>query len=273
MTQETVVITGASKGIGQAILQKLGAQGHKVIGTGRGESFDIPISETEPTLLRLDVCDEASVAAFAKKLNAENCIPDVLILNAGFGISGPIEETATEDVMAQFNTNVFGVHRLVRAFLPLMRARGHGKIIIVGSMLGRVPLPFQGFYTASKAAIAAYADALRMEVRRFNIDIVLVEPGDHKSDFDKGRIDASGAVESAYEPFASHALNIMRENEENGAPASKVADIISLIMNTSRPRGRYLRILPHERLFLVLKRILPNAMFESLVLRWLKQPR
>ena len=272
MAQETVVITGASKGIGQAILQKLTAQGHKVIGTGRGEDFDIPISETGPTLLRLDVCEDSSVAVFTEKLRAENCVPDVLILNAGFGISGPIEETATEDVVAQFNTNVFGVHRLVRAFLPLMRARGHGKIIIVGSMLGRISLPFQGFYAASKAAIAAYADGLRMEVRSFNIDVVLVEPGDHKSDFDKGRIDASGTVESAYEPYASHALNIMRENEANGAPASKVADRISLIINASRPKGRYLQILPHERLFLVLKKVLPNAMFETLVLRWLKLP-
>ena len=185
-----------------------------------------------------------------------------VVLNAGYGISGAIEDTPVEAAKAQFNTNFFGVHRMVRAVLPGLRARGGGRLIVIGSVSAQIPVPFQAFYSASKAAVASYVGALRMEVAAFGVDVTVVEPGDHKTAFGAARPLSDSGPESAYQPQAQRAVAIMEASELAGAPASDVARLVVKIAGLQKPKARYVQANRMERLGLVLQRVLPPAIVD-----------
>ena len=268
----TVLVVGASTGFGAAIAEAFVAQGERVIGTSRSAPGEGALSGTGLTMAQLDVCDEASVAALAVRLDKAGIVPDVAVLNAGYGISGAIEDTPVEAAMAQFNTNFLGVHRMVRALLPGMRARGSGRLIVIGSVAAQIPVPFQAFYSASKAAVEAYAAALRMEVAAFGIDVTVVEPGDHKTAFGAARPLSDSGPESASQPQAQRAVAIMEASELAGAPASDVARLVVRIAGVKRPKARYVQANRMERLGLVLQRVLPAALFEGIIMDTYKVP-
>ena len=267
-----VLVVGASTGFGAAIAEAFVARGERVIGTSRWAPGEGAIAATGLTLAQLDVCDETSVAALAARLDKAGIVPDVAVLNAGYGISGAIEDTPVEAAMAQFNTNFLGVHRMVRALLPGMRAQGSGRMIVIGSVAARIPVPFQAFYSASKAAVEAYAAALRMEVAAFGIDVTVVEPGDHKTAFGAARPLSDSGPESAYQPQAQRAVAIMEASELAGAPASDVARLVVRIAGLKRPKARYVQANRMERLGLVLQRVLPAALFEGIIMDTYKVP-
>ena len=196
----------------------------------------------------------------------------MVVLNAGYGISGAIEDTPVEAAKAQFNTNFFGVHRMVRAVLPGLRARGGGRLIVIGSVSAQIPVPFQAFYSASKAAVASYVGALRMEVAAFGVDVTVVEPGDHKTAFGAARPLSDSGPESAYQPQAQRAVAIMEASELAGAPASDVARLVVKIAGLQKPKARYVQANRMERLGLVLQRVLPPAMFEGVIMDTYKVP-
>jgi len=171
-----VLITGASRGIGKACAERLVAEGDNVYGTSRHPEAEN--GDRNLHMLAMDVNRDESVNAAVNKILAVERRIDVVINNAGFGIAGSVEDTSVEEGKSLFETNFFGVLRVCRAVLPTMRNMGRGTIINISSLGGRIGLPYQGLYSATKFAIEGLSEALRMELRQFGIDVTLVEPGD-----------------------------------------------------------------------------------------------
>jgi NAD(P)-dependent dehydrogenase (short-subunit alcohol dehydrogenase family) len=172
--QRVALVTGASSGIGQATADLLAANGFTVLGTSRtpssGAARSYPLL---PLDVRLDTSVDAAVQAVLDRVGRI----DVLINNAGYAQSGAIEENSIADAQAQFETNVFGVMRMINAVVPLMREQGGGRIINISSVLGQVAFPYLGLYAAGKFALEGLTEALRDELRTFNIHVALIEPG------------------------------------------------------------------------------------------------
>jgi NAD(P)-dependent dehydrogenase (short-subunit alcohol dehydrogenase family) len=256
-----VLITGASSGIGLAAAQRLHARGARVWGASRRMvAGEIP-------WLAMDVTDDDAVAAGVAAVMEKEGRIDALITCAGYGIAGAIEDTSTAEAQAQFATNFFGTFSVVRAVLPAMRAQGGGRIVMVGSIAGRIALPFQGFYCASKFALEGFAESLRMEVKPFGIGVSLIEPGDFKTDFTAARVRVAGAnATSPYYAVYERALKQMEEEERCGPAAAIVADRILALLDGKRPPLR-VRVGRFVQKFAVsLKAVLPEAIFEKLIM-------
>ena len=231
-----VLITGASSGIGAATAKLLAAEGHRVYGTSRRPQAR---EQTGVRFVAMDVCDDDSVAKGVAEVTADAGGVDVLICNAGMGIFGAVEEVAIEDARAQLETNFFGVLRVLRAVLPGMRERRSGRVLLVGSLAGRAPIPFQAHYSASKAAVDALAGALVNELRPFRIFVSLIEPGDVSTPFnDAMRWDTSPA-KSAYADALARCEQVIRDSLPKAPPPEDVARTISQALRARRPRARY----------------------------------
>lgn len=248
-----ILVTGASSGIGGATAAHLASLGHRVYAGSRRGTVEAG-SGAKP--LTIDVDDEASVGAAIDTLWLQEGRLDVVVNCAGFGIAGAIEDTPIELAQAQFNTNVFGVMRVCRRVLPLMRGQGAGLIINVTSIAGELSLPFQGLYSASKFAVEGLSDALRVEVRPFGINVVLVQPGDFRTGFTAARrvVTSDG---SAYAERAARALTIAATDEGAGADPQQVARLIGRIVATRRPRLRYVVGPAAQEWLMRLRHILP----------------
>jgi short-subunit dehydrogenase len=267
-TRNIVLVAGASSGIGLATVQSLHAQGFCVYGASRRRP------DGEIPWLTMDVNDDASVASgIAAIIEAEGRI-DALVNCAGFGIAGAIEDTSIDEARAQFETNFFGAMRTCRAVLPTMRAQKHGLIINIGSLAGLIAVPFQGLYSASKFALEGFSEALRMEVKKYGIDIAIVEPGDFKTGFTASRIRVTAAdAPSPYFADCERALQQMEKDESTGLPASHVAELVQRIIETPHPRLRYRVGKTTQKAAVGLKHILPETIFEALVMQSFHVPR
>lgn len=169
-----VVVTGVSSGIGRATAEKFAERGCRVFGTVRSTAKATALRDVE--LVEMDVRDDVSVQRAIQSIIVRTGRIDVLVNNAGISIIGAVEETATAEAAALFDTNVFGVLRTTQAVLPQMRAQRGGRIINVSSVLGFLPAPYMGLYSASKHAVEGLSESLDHEVRRFGIRVTLVEP-------------------------------------------------------------------------------------------------
>jgi NAD(P)-dependent dehydrogenase (short-subunit alcohol dehydrogenase family) len=260
---KVVLVTGASSGLGHAIAKALTAKNHRVFGTvrsgrdGASESF---------TTLSLDVTQDESVAAcIAEIIRAAGRI-DAVVNNAGCGIAGAIEDTTAAEALSQFETNFFGTHRVCRAVLPHLRAQRAGIIINMSSLAGRIPLPFQGFYSATKFAIEAYTEALRMEVRPFGINVSMIEPGDFATSFTSNRRMTKQSIPaSPYYESAVGAVATMARDEQANRDLSPVIEAVESILESRRPALRYPRANALQRTFNALRPFLPQAIAESLI--------
>jgi NAD(P)-dependent dehydrogenase (short-subunit alcohol dehydrogenase family) len=178
-SHETVLITGATAGIGKHTALHLAKRGHRVIATGRNEKALAELRAAGLEAVALDVTSTASIEAARaeiERLTGGRGV-DVLVNNAGYGLFGPVEELSDADVRKQFDTNVFGLLAVTRAFVPGMRARGWGRVVNVSSVGGRMVFPLGGVYHATKYAVEALSDALRLELRQFGIRVSVIEPG------------------------------------------------------------------------------------------------
>ena len=267
MNEKTVLVTGASSGFGKAIAEHFVADGYCVVGTSRSATSDAPIAASGLTMTGLDVCSEASVDAFITNLKSQGINPDIVVLNAGTAIGGAIEDTPTVDVIAQFETNVFGVHRLVRHISPMMRTHGFGRFIFIGSIGGRITIPFQAFYSASKSALSNCAFALRMELMPFNVKVSLIEPGDHKTNISDARTFHGSDGNSAFEDAATRAVKVMTVSERNEASAQSLALVVKRAAESANPKVVYIKVSRTEWLFLFLQKILPDRMFQNLLMK------
>ncbi|MDZ4867534.1 MAG: SDR family oxidoreductase [Alphaproteobacteria bacterium] len=261
---KVILITGASSGIGAAIAARLAKAGHTVFGTSRKPGATPPAGGVR--MLAMDVHSDESVAqAVANVIKAAGRI-DVVVNNAGFGLAAAIEDTRPEDMRRQFETNLLGPLRVCQAVLPAMRKQGSGRIIQISSLAARVGIPFQGAYSASKSALEGMTEALSMEVKPFGIDVVMIEPGDTKSNFTAAREwTAAAKSNGAYAARAKHAIAVMEKSEQSGPPADKVARIVVRAITAERPKLRYVSATSTERLALALQRMLPGRAFEGVV--------
>ena len=261
--EKVILVTGASSGIGRACALALAQQGHRVYGTSRNPRH----TESDFTMLTMDVTDAASVQAAVQALLDRAGRIDVVINNAGIGYGGAVEDTSIEEAQAILDTNFFGALRMCHAVLPTMRAQGSGTLINISSIGGTIALPFQGFYSASKYALEAMSEALRMEVKRFGIHVALVEPGDTRTEFTANRRNTQAAAESpVYRETYRRALAQIEADERNGAPPEAVARIVMRIVATPRPRVRYLVGPFHQKLAVLVKRLVPSGLFERIIM-------
>jgi len=194
---KTVLITGCSSGIGRATAECFLEEEWSVWATARDEDDLADLAAAGCETLELDVTDGDRCEAVVEEVLAQDGRIDALVNNAGFAQYGPVEDVPTERVHAQFDVNLYGPHRLSRAVLPSMRQRGDGTIVNVSSLLGRVALPGNGVYSASKFALEAMSDALRAEVMEFGVDVVVVEPGPVDTAFEEQALDTLGFTRSS----------------------------------------------------------------------------
>lgn len=257
--RKVVLITGASSGVGQATARLLSQKGYKVFGTSRNLSSAEPMLNVK--MLALDVRDDDSVMACVKAVSGEVGHIDVLVNNAGYELAGALEELSLDEAKAQFETNFFGIVRMVKAVLPLMRQQKDGQIINISSLAGLAPVPFMGIYSASKFAVEGYTEALRLEVKSFNIHVSQVEAGALKSPMMAHRQGAAQQI-SEYDPWRQRAINAFREYEEKGPGPELVAETVLKIIASNTPRLRYV-IGKQAKLVSRLKWLLPEGAFEK----------
>ena len=226
---KVVIITGGSSGIGLCTAAALRDRGCKVYELSRRDS-----EVTGITHIKCDVTDEAQIAAAVGQVMAESGRIDILINNAGFGISGAVEFTDTTDVRRLFDVNFFGMVRMNRAVLPLMRRQGGGRIVNLSSVAAPVPIPFQTYYSAGKAAVNSYTMALSNEVKPFDISVCAVMPGDIKTGFTSAR-QKNIAGDDIYGGRITRSVAGMEKDEQTGMdPAKAGAFIASVALKNSR---------------------------------------
>jgi short-subunit dehydrogenase len=256
MSAETILlITGASSGVGRATAHVLAERGYKVLGTSRHPDLSDAIAGVE--MLKLDVRSDASVSAC---VDAAGPI-DVLVNNAGYELAGAAEETSLDELTAQFETNFFGVARMVKAVLPIMRRRKRGRIINVSSLAGMAPAPFMSIYSATKFALEGYTAALRHEVLPFNIHVSLVEVGFLNTPMMQHRQVTREMIED-YGPWRRSAFDAIVSAERQAPGPELVAETIRVIAESRKPRLRYV-IGRQANLVSRLQRWLPEAVFEK----------
>jgi NAD(P)-dependent dehydrogenase (short-subunit alcohol dehydrogenase family) len=247
-TSKTVLVTGATAGIGRTTALHLARQGHHVIASGRKVVELAKLkAEAIETGLKLDtlVLDVTSITSIADAVSEVSrltggCGLDVLVNNAGFGVLGPTSEISDSETRRQFETNVFGLINVTRAFIPQMRERRSGRIINVSSVGGRITLPFFGVYNATKYAVEAMSDALRYELQPFGIRVVLIEPGVIKTNFEATALaNTEQFKDSVYgESMAKQEQMSAIANRFAGQPIV-IAKAISRAINARRPWARY----------------------------------
>lgn len=267
MPQKIVFITGASSGIGEAIGEYLHDKNYIVYGTSRNPE-KYPNSKIK--LLALDVTDVASIQnAIEQVLLQENRI-DVLINNAGAGITGALEEIPTTEIKRNFETNFFGPIEVMKAVLPQMRKQKSGLIINITSIAGYMGLPYRSVYSASKGALELITEALRMEVKQFGIEVTNVAPGDFATNIARGRYHAPLIQGSDYEASYGKTLDLMNTHVDSGSNPIEMAEAVYKIINTPKPKIHYKVGAFLQKFSIVLKRVLPDKVYEKMLMNHYK---
>jgi NADP-dependent 3-hydroxy acid dehydrogenase YdfG len=259
---DPVLISGCSSGIGAATAAALVQAGHTVYATARKVETLADLEALGARPLELDVTSEDSMLAAVETVESEHGQVGTLINNAGFAEYGPIEESDLERVRAMFDTNVFGLARLTQLVLPAMRRSRSGRIVNIGSMGGRLTFPVGGYYHATKYAVEAISDALRVEVKPFGIEVILVEPGLIRTNFES-RMNEGLEAGAARQGSVTAYSDLLAASEKNttGSYANDfmatgpetVATVIVKAVQSSRPRSRYV-VTPAAKFMINLRR-------------------
>jgi NAD(P)-dependent dehydrogenase (short-subunit alcohol dehydrogenase family) len=233
--QRVILVTGASSGIGLACATHLQQRGYRVFGANRRPRADAPFST-----LRIDVTDEQSVQDGVEAIVQQAGRLDGVINCAGMGYAGAVEDHSPAEAQEQLDTDFFGMFRVCRAVLPVMRAQRAGYIVNVGSIGGMVGLPFTGLYSAAEFAVTGLTEALRFEARPFGIRVTLIRAGDVRTGFTDSRRHTQAARRgSAYAAQFHTTLSILEKDERSGIAPIKVARLAEKIITTPAPRGVY----------------------------------
>ncbi|MEW2922269.1 SDR family oxidoreductase [Muricauda sp. ANG21] len=268
MDKKVVLITGGSSGIGKSIGKFLTSKGYVVYGTTRNPN-NYPDFDEFP-LVQLDVKDVKSIQKAVSHIVSKEGRLDVLVNNAGVGITGPIEETPHEEILNVFETNLHGPVHMMKAVLPQMRKQGGGAIINITSIAGYMGLPFRGFYSATKGALGLITEALRMETKDFGVIVTNVAPGDFVTNIAAGRYHAPVLDGSPYEDKYAQTIDAINNDVDGGGDPIKVAEAVFKIINQKQPKvhnpvGAFL-----QKFSLTLKKILPDKVYEKLLINHYK---
>ena len=275
---QVVLITGCSSGIGRATASRLAKAGWTVYATARRPETLAQLAAEGCRTLALDVTDDESMTAAVKAVESEHGAVDALVNNAGYGEYGAVEAVSLELARKEFETNVFGLARLTQLVLPGMRAQRRGRIVNVSSMGGRLTFPGGGWYHASKYAVEALSDALRFEVRPFGVDVVVVEPGTIKTNFEETVIGSVHSTEPGpYAEFHTSVAQTVHGAYEGmlgrfATGPDAVAKVIEKALTVPRPRTRY-PVTLGARGILAARRLLPDRAFDAVLRTQFTPPR
>lgn len=262
---KAILVTGCSSGIGRATAELLMKNGYKVYATARKPETISQLQDKGAITLALDVTNNQSVANALKQISENGDTLYGLVNNAGFGQMGPIEEVTEEQYRQQIETNVFGLAALTRAALPLMRKNKQGVIVNVSSIAGKVSMPLSGWYCASKFAVEALSDALRLEVRQFGIKVVVIEPGPIRTNFGEIAYGSANNVPetSPYKPMMNKLTQWSKQtlNDFVAGTSDDVAKVILKAITIKNPRPRY-RITGIAKMLYLLRRITSDRMLD-----------
>lgn len=266
-SSKVILITGGSSGIGKSIGELLKKNNYIVYGTSRNpkKNGDLPFP-----LIELDVTRPETISAAVSSIIAKEGKIDVLINNAGIGITGPIEETPDSEIKKAFDTNYFGPLNVIKAVLPHMRRQKGGLIINITSIAGYMGLPYRGIYSATKGALELTTEAFRMELRDFNIKMTNVAPGDFATNIAAGRYHAPVLENSPYRKKYKNTLEIMNRHVDSGKDPGVMAKVVMKIVQTKDPKGHYKVGEPLQKFSIALKRILPDKVYEKMLLKHYK---
>jgi NAD(P)-dependent dehydrogenase (short-subunit alcohol dehydrogenase family) len=265
LTLGPILITGCSSGIGAAVARRLAEHGHTVYATARNTASlgTLPGAVVRP----LDVTDEASMVAVVDEIVGEHGRVGGLVNNAGYGEYGAVEDVPMDAVRRQFETNVFGLARLCQLVLPSMRAAGSGRIVNMSSMGGRLTFPYGGYYHASKHAVEALSDALRIEVAPFGVDVVIIEPGLIATRFEAtatGTMTDSTSHDSPYRDTAQSVEKAIAQSYRNKlltAGPDAVARVVERALAARRPKSRYV-VTPAARALITTRAVSPGKVWD-----------
>lgn len=266
------MVTGATSGIGRCVAQMLCENGLHVYGTARRVEAFTPMESGHyggfVKMLAMDVRSQDSVDEGVRAVMKNEGRIDIVVNAAGMGIAGAVEDTSAAEAAEQMDTNFLGALRVMRAVLPLMRAQGRGLVVNISSVAGWVPVPFQSMYSASKYALEAVTQALRLEAGPFGVRAVLVEPGDTRTGFTKARRFTEGTkTNPAYRTRCERALYSMTVSERKGHDPRKVARAVCRVVQLARPPVRKVVGLEYKLLY-ALNKLLPARWFVFLVGRF-----
>ena len=268
--KKVAVVTGASSGIGEATVKRFLADGYEVYAAARRLDRMAPLGDLGARLVSLDLTDDASIVAAVERIGGEAGRVDVLVNNAGYGSYGALEDVPLEEARRQFEVNLFGAARLIQLVLPMMRAQKSGKIVNITSIGGKGWEPFGAWYHSTKFALEGLSDCLRVELRPFGIDVIVIEPGAIRTEWtpiaEESLVARSGGT--VYGPYARNHAKLFASVPDSKLPSppEKVAGIIARSVAARRPRTRYAAA-GGAKFFLFLNRVLSDRMQDRLMWR------
>lgn len=268
MESKIVLITGGSSGIGKAIGIYLTSKGHIVYGTTRNKTKYPNFSDF--SLLEMDVREPKTIELVVSEILKKVGRIDVLINNAGVGITGPLEETPHAEILKAFDTNFNGPLNVIKAVLPQMRIQKDGLIINITSIAGYMGLPYRGIYSATKGALETITESLRVETRDFGIKATCIAPGDFATAIAAGRYHSPIIKGSPYEAAYGATLRTIDNHVDKGGDPLDVAKLVYRVMLKKKPRIHYKVGSFLQKFSIVLKRILPDKWYEQLLINYNK---
>ena len=262
-----VLITGGSSGIGKSIGDFLFEKGFEVYGTSR---FPEKYKNSHFPLLKLDVNNPISIKNCVQKLLKKVVAIDILINNAGVGITGPMEEVPIDEMKKNFDTNLFGPIQMINAILPSMRLNKKGMVINITSIAGYFGLPFRGVYSGSKGSLELITESYRMELKQFGIKMTTVAPGEFSTNIADRRYHAPVINNSPYKNTYGPTLKLLNSHVHSGDDPILIAKFIYRIIKKNNPKPHYKVGAFLQKFSITLKRILPNSLFEFILMKFYK---
>ncbi len=263
-----ILIIGATSGIGKSIANYLFKEGHQIVGCGR--RVDDQLNKDEISWLKMDVSNQQSVDEAIQKASSFFTQIDVLIQCAGRGAIGPVEGFSPEEIDEVFQLNLYGIQRVNRAVLPIMRQQGSGRILLISSLASESGLPYHGIYSASKAALDIITESLRMEIKQFGIEACVIQPGDFKTEVADHRKMPKLDSASPYKDQFNRINTTTTANVNHAGDPIKVAIKVSQILKKKKLKPKYRVGAFLELIMPKVKTVLPSSYFEKLLMNYYK---
>ena len=272
--KKVILITGASSGIGKDTALSLIKEGYVVYGVARRLEMMKDIVHAGGHAIRMDILKERDIDYVVNQIIKEQSRVDVLINNAGYGLWGAVETISIDEAKRQFDVNIFGLAYLTKKIIPIMRKQKSGKIINMSSMGGKVYTPFGAWYHATKYALEGWSDCLRIELKSFGIDVILIEPGVIKTEFQDVMMDST-VERSIGTPYEKKLKALEKATQEMyargiGSPASTITKLIIKAINSHNPKRRYVGGL-FAKPMLFIKKWFGDKMYEKAIMSQIKK--